>query len=52
VGLWLVEIVHSQALKKVRHYIARRGGIGGYLRAFKAEPSSFAVTSTMGITRS
>jgi hypothetical protein len=25
---------------------------GGYLRAFKAEPSSFAVTSTMGMTLS
>jgi hypothetical protein len=26
--------------------------IGGYFRAFKAEPRSFAVRSTMGITRS
>src|SRR6202051_3723117 len=31
---------------------ARSVRLGGYLRAFKAEPSSFAVTSTMGMTRS
>jgi hypothetical protein len=31
---------------------ARSAFVGGYLRAFKAEPSSLAVTSTMGMTLS
>ena len=42
------------ALEDCGGFGAARGAMstGGYLRAFKAEPSSFAVTSTIGITRS
>src|SRR5271163_3448319 len=45
--------IHAYALKEWRPFRGRSNGIiGAYLRAFKAEPSSFAVTSTIGMTRS
>src|SRR5258707_2716823 len=50
----MIGFVHKLDLNKRNGDMnaARSGFVGGYLRAFKAEPSSFAVTSTMGMTLS